>query len=230
MDIILVAGFWLGGWSWDRVAPVLRQAGHQVHTPTLPGLESNSAHRDTIGLADHVRAVCEIVDAIDGPVALVGHSGAGTVIHAVVDQRAGRIARAIYVDSGPTPAGIATNADLGANGGEITLPPWRDFSAADLRGMGDPERDFFRGNAIAEPAAVATDPQVLTHDDRFGVPVTLISTTYTAAEIDAAVTAGVPHFAELAHITDVSIVELPTGHWPQFSRPVDLARAILDAV
>jgi hypothetical protein len=28
----------------------------------------------------------------------------------------------------------------------------------------------------------------------------------------------------------VSYVDLPTGHWPQFTRPDDLARVILDAI
>jgi hypothetical protein len=31
---------------------------------------------------------------------------------------------------------------------------------------------------------------------------------------------------ELAKIRDVEYVDLPTGHWPQFTRPGDLARAI----
>ena len=29
---------------------------------------------------------------------------------------------------------------------------------------------------------------------------------------------------------DVEYVDLPTGHWPQFTRPRDLAQAILAAV
>lgn len=36
--------------------------------------------------------------------------------------------------------------------------------------------------------------------------------------------------AELARIRDVEYVDLPTGHWPQFTRPAELAQAILAAV
>ena len=43
-------------------------------------------------------------------------------------------------------------------------------------------------------------------------------------------TAGIPYVAELSRITDVELVDLPTGHWPQFTRPNELAAAILAAV
>jgi len=36
--IVLVHGAWHGGWCWWKVAPLLRQAGHDVYTPTLTGL------------------------------------------------------------------------------------------------------------------------------------------------------------------------------------------------
>ena len=35
---------------------------------------------------------------------------------------------------------------------------------------------------------------------------------------------------EFTKIRDVEYVDLPTGHWPQFTRPEDLARAILASV
>src|SRR5262249_7371378 len=35
---VLVHGAWHGGWCYKRVARLLRQAGHEVYTPTLTGL------------------------------------------------------------------------------------------------------------------------------------------------------------------------------------------------
>ena len=32
---LLVHDAWHGGWSWKKLTPLLRQAGHQVFTPTL---------------------------------------------------------------------------------------------------------------------------------------------------------------------------------------------------
>ncbi|HYT30129.1 MAG TPA: alpha/beta hydrolase, partial [Actinomycetota bacterium] len=41
---------------------------------------------------------------------------------------------------------------------------------------------------------------------------------------------GHPYVAELAAMHDVEYVDLPTGHWPQFTKPVQLGQAILAAV
>jgi len=35
---VLVHGGWSGGWMWQRLRPLLRQAGHAVFTPTLTGV------------------------------------------------------------------------------------------------------------------------------------------------------------------------------------------------
>ncbi|MGF3057170.1 hypothetical protein [Microbacterium sp. YY-01] len=40
------------------------------------------------------------------------------------------------------------------------------------------------------------------------------------------VDAGHPVFAEIANFTSVDVVDLPTGHWPMWSRPHDLAETI----
>lgn len=40
--------------------------------------------------------------------------------------------------------------------------------------------------------------------------------------------AGHPMFAEVATLATLDVVDLPTGHWPMWSRPADLAR-ILDS-
>ncbi|NJO38173.1 MAG: alpha/beta hydrolase, partial [Rhizobiales bacterium] len=37
-DILLVHGSWHGGWTWDGIAPPLRDLGHRVLTPCLRGL------------------------------------------------------------------------------------------------------------------------------------------------------------------------------------------------
>src|SRR3712207_4561106 len=35
---VLVGGGWLGGWCWQRVAPRLREEGHDAYPVTLTGL------------------------------------------------------------------------------------------------------------------------------------------------------------------------------------------------
>jgi pimeloyl-ACP methyl ester carboxylesterase len=231
--IILVPGFWLDASSWSEVTPALEAAGHDVRPITLPGLQSRNADRSSIGLADHVAAVVDAIDAADGPVVLVGHSGGGTVVHGAVDQRPDQVSRAVYVDSGPLPDGVATNPALPVVDGEVPLPEWDAFrldGARDLDDLTDEQLDDFRQRSIPIPVGASQDKQVLTDEHRFTVPVTMISTTFTREEIDGALAAGVPYFAEIPHLDDVTIVELPTGHWPQFTKPDELAQAILDAL
>ena len=230
MDIILVPGFWLDASSWDAVTPQLSEAGHHVHPLTLPGLESRDADRSGIGLDDHIDAVIAEVDAMDGPVVLVGHSGGGAIIHGVVDARPTRVRRAIYVDSGPLAAGSAINDALASDGDDVPLPPWDEFDDADLAGLSDELRAEFRARAIPEPRGVAQGLQQLSDDRRFNVPVTVITCEFTGAQLRQWITAGAPPVVELARIRDVEYVELPTGHWPQFTRPADLGAAILAAV
>jgi len=230
MDIILVPGFWLDASSWRHVTPPLVAAGHRVHPVTLPGLESPDAPRAGIGLRTHVDAVTALVDSFDHPVVLVGHSGGGAVIHAVVDARPERVARAIYVDSGPLADGVAVNDELPTEGDEIPLPDWGVFGDADLVGLTEQLREEFRDRAVPQPLGTAVEPQRLQDERRYSVPVTVITCEFTREELEGWIEAGFPQVSELARIADVEYVELPTGHWPQFSRPAELGEAIAAAV
>jgi len=98
---VLVHGAWHGGWCWSRVAPLLRDAGHQVHTPTLTGLGEGAAPpTPTVDLDTHVSDVLELLASEDlTEVALVGHSYGGMVITAVADRAAGRLAHLVYLDA-----------------------------------------------------------------------------------------------------------------------------------
>ncbi len=230
MDLVLIPGFWLDAASWDEVAEPLRAAGHRVHALTLPGKESRDADRSGIGLRDHVDAVVAVVDSIDAPVVLVGHSGGGAIAHAVADARPDRIARVVYVDAGPLAHGDCINDQLPEVDGEVPLPDWSVFETEDLVDLDDTLRARFASIAVPEPLGVARDRQVLSDERRYDVPVTVIACEFSSDMLREWMAAGVPYVAELARIRDVELVDLPTGHWPQFTRPRDLAATILAAV
>jgi pimeloyl-ACP methyl ester carboxylesterase len=230
MDIILVPGFWLDASSWDGVTPALVEAGHRAHPLTLPGLESADAPRAGIGLRTHIDAVVDKVDSLDGKVVLVGHSGGGAIIHGVADARPDRIARAIYVDSGPLGEGGVINDELPDDGDGIPLPPWEAFEDEDLVDLTDELKAVFRARAIPEPKGVAFDQQHLTNTARYDVPATIIACEFPSSLLKEWMDAGHPFTAELARIRDVDYVDLPTGHWPQFTKPGELGQAILTAV
>jgi pimeloyl-ACP methyl ester carboxylesterase len=69
-NIVLVHGVWADGSSWNKVIPILENAGHRVIAVQLP-LHS---------LADDVATVKRAIDLVGGPVTLVGHSYGGFVI------------------------------------------------------------------------------------------------------------------------------------------------------
>lgn len=230
MDILLVPGFWLDASSWSGVTPILIEAGHRVHPLTLPGLESVDAPRQGIGLRDHIEFVAAKVDEFDSKVVLVGHSGGGAVIHGVADLRPDRIARNIYVDSGPPVEGEAINDQLPAVGDEIPLPPWDAFEEPDLNDLNEELRADFEARAIPLPKGVAQDGIHLTNERRFDVPATVIACEFPTQVLRDAIAAGEPWVAELAAIRDLELVDLPTGHWPQFTRPVELATLIAETL
>jgi pimeloyl-ACP methyl ester carboxylesterase len=233
MDIILIPGFWLDGSSWDEVVPALEQAGHRTYALTLPGMESRDADRSEITLRDHIDAVVDVIDSLDpasGRVVLVGHSGGGAVAHAAADARPGRVARVVYVDSGPLGNGGVINDELPTDAGEVPLPDWSVFDDEDLIDLDDTLRAAFRERAIPTPARVASDPQRLYDERRYDVPVTVIACEFPSAALKEWMEQDHPYVRELAKIRDVDYVDLPTGHWPQFTRPEDLGRAILASV
>lgn len=230
MDIILVPGFWLDASSWEEVTPPLVAAGHRVHPLTLPGLESADTPRAGIGLRTHIDAVVAKIDEFDAPVVLVGHSGGGAIIHGAVDARPDRVARAIYVDSGPLGNGGVINDELPDDGDDVPLPPWELFDDEDLTGLNEELRAMFRARAVPQPKGVAQDQQRLHDERRYDVPATVIACEFPSSMLIEMIGAGHPYVAELGSVRDVDYVDLPTGHWPQFTRPVELGAAILAAV
>jgi pimeloyl-ACP methyl ester carboxylesterase len=233
MDIILVPGLWLDGSSWERVVPALERAGHRTHPLTLPGMESKDADRSRITLRDHVDAVVRAIDACDpagGQVVLVGHSAGCGIAHAAVDARPDRVARAVYVGGFPTGDGGAIADGFPVENGEVPLPDWSAFEEEDLAGLDEEGRRAFRERAVPSPARVTSDPQRLSDERRYDVPVTVIATEFTSEMLRGWIDQGLEPLREFARLRDVEHVDLPTGHWPQFTRPEELARAILASI
>ena len=96
-SFILVHGAWQGAWCWDKVAPRLREAGHQVHTPDLPGHGNNPLPARLVSTAGYVKAISDLIEYLDHEIILVGHSMGGMVISQVAEQLPERITRLVYI-------------------------------------------------------------------------------------------------------------------------------------
>ena len=223
--IVLVPGFWLGGWAWDEVAAALRAKGHEVTAMTLPGLGSAGADRSRITFADHVDAICDAVRAAGRPVVLAVHSGAGAPGYAVTDRIPDQIAAMVYVDTGPAKGAL----DPDFKDVEKPLPTRNELEANEnLTGLTEEQLETFRRRAFPEPGAALRGAAELTNDARLDVPSTVVCTGYTSEQYKDAAKEGQAWLGGLAELRDVTYVDLPTSHWPMWSRPDDIARIIGD--
>jgi pimeloyl-ACP methyl ester carboxylesterase len=220
--IILVPGFWLGAWAWDEVAAALRTDGHHVTVLTLPGLESADADRSAITLSDHVDAICEAVRAAGSPVVLAVHSGTGFSGYAASDRVPELIAAIVYVDSAPGVGPL--DADFDSVEKPMSLDELREEE--NLDGLTEEQLETFQRRAVPEPGGVLREALELTNDARLDVPSTLICTGYTSEQYKDAVKEGYAWLAGLTELRDVTWVDLPTSHWPMWSRPQELAEII----
>jgi pimeloyl-ACP methyl ester carboxylesterase len=222
--IVLVPGFWLGAWAWDEVVEALRADGLDVTAVTLPGLESADADRSQVTFADHVDAICAAVQAADAPAVLAVHSGAGATGYAASDRIPERIAAMVYVDSGPATGPL----DPSFEGVELPLV-WEEIEAEEnLDGLSEEQKETFRERALPEPGAAVREGAELTNDARLDLPTTAICTGFTSEQYQDAVKEGQKWLGGFAELRNLTWVDLPTSHWPMWSRPRELAQIIGD--
>lgn len=96
-NFVLVHGSFHGAWCWEAFAARLSNLGHGVKTPNLPGSGSDPAPIDDADLASYATRIAGVIDELDGPVVLVGHSMGGIVASQVAAWRPERLAAVVYV-------------------------------------------------------------------------------------------------------------------------------------
>lgn len=106
---VLVHGAWYGGWCWDKVAQALRAQGHQVSTPTCPGV-GEQAHllSKDISLTTFITSITNhILYQNVSDVILVGGGFGGVVISGVADRIPHLIQRLVFVDAMVLASGVS---------------------------------------------------------------------------------------------------------------------------
>ncbi len=223
--IVLVPGFWLGAWAWDEVAAALRADSHDVTAITLPGLESADADRSSITFADHVEAICEAVRAAGAPVVLAVHSATGFSGYAASDRVPDLIAAMVYVDSAP---GIGP-LDPDFDGAEKPLN-WEEIAEEEnLDGLSQEQLETFRQRSVPVPGGVLRETLALNDSARRDIPSTIICTGFPSEQVRAyAKEQDWAWLRGVGELRDLTWVDLPTSHWPMWSRPHELAAIIGD--
>lgn len=225
--ILLVPGHWLGAWAWDEVLEHLTALGHRAVPLTLPGLDETDTGRVTRTLEEQAAAIAQAAAGSPWPVVVVAHSGANAPVSLALDRHPELFSRVIWVDSGPAAPGVAFAPDFPDDVEGLALPPFEILGEqASIEGLSADVLERFRERAVSEPRTVLRQVVQLTNDARFDVPTTFVCCSMPSSVIQELVEAGHPMFAEVAKLKSVHYVDLPTGHWPMWSRPADLAQVI----
>lgn len=82
---------------WDKVVPLLEEAGHEVVAPDLPGHGDDRTPISEVSMQRYADRVSEVLDAQSGQVVLVGHSMGGAVITQAAEQRPEKIEKLVYL-------------------------------------------------------------------------------------------------------------------------------------
>jgi pimeloyl-ACP methyl ester carboxylesterase len=223
--IILVPGFWLGAWAWDEVVSLLRADGQDVSAITLPGQGSKDEDRSKITFRDHVDVIVAAVEAAGAPVVLAVHSASGFSGYAASDLVPDRIAAMVYVDTAPGKPPLDPSLE-----GDKPLV-WDEIKGEEnLEGLTEEQLATFRERAVPVPGGVVRGQYEFTNDARRDIPSTIIATGYTSEDYQKYANQDpAPSFlAGIPELRDVTWIDLPTSHWPMWSRPADTARIIGD--
>lgn len=216
--VVLVHGAWHGAWCWEPVVDLLTAANVPVVALDLPGHGTNTAPlTDLHGHGDAVRAA---LDAIAGPVVLVGHSYGGAAITDAGTHAAVR--HLVYLTAFALDAheSIITNDLVG--GEEPELAAAIEFHADGTLTV-DPERagDIFYADCHAALVPGFVAQLVPEGAAGFSQPPRAVAwrerpSTYVVCTDDRAVA---PALQRSLAARCTTTVEWPTSHSPFVSRP-----------
>jgi pimeloyl-ACP methyl ester carboxylesterase len=224
----LVHGGYHGAWCWERLTPLLQQAGDDVVTMDLP-LDDGTATFDS-----YADVVCAALDDCDGDVVLVGHSYAGNTIPLVAARR--RLRHLVFLSAMVPDVGRSLAEQLGDKP-EMLNPAYE-------RGLSEPDeqlRQRWTDLDIARQVFYHDCDEPIARDalSRLGpqsanpalFPFSLaehprVPTTYIVCGDDQMLRPEWSRHAVRERLT-TQLIELPGGHSPMLSRPAELARVLL---
>ncbi len=156
---------------------------------------------------------------------LAVHSATGFSGYAASDRVPERIAAMVYVDSAPGKGALEPDLE----GVEKPLD-WEELAEEEnLDGLSEAQLETFRQRAVPVPAGVLREGVELTNEARRDLASTIICTGFPSENIKAY--AREQDWAWLRGVDelhDVTWIDLPTSHWPMWSRPQELAAIIGD--
>jgi pimeloyl-ACP methyl ester carboxylesterase len=229
---VLVHGAWHGGWCYSRVRKILARQGHEVFTPTLPGLgEHAHLFSPAINASTHIEDVARLIEIENlSNVILVGHSYGGLVITGVADRVAERIAALVYIDAfvgedGKScfdldlPDFVASHVDRAQSHGGHTSPPF----SAHLFGVNPADQTWVDSSCTPQPLATLAERIHLTGAYKSIVDKTYVfATGWTPSPFE-------PISKKIRDDPAWKFRELPCGHDTMVDMPEETAVILLSA-
>ncbi len=229
---VLVHGGGHGGWCYQKVARLLRDAGHDAYTPTLTGLGEREHLLSTdIDLDTHITDVVKVLHFEDlADVILVGHSYGGMVITGVADRATARVGHMVYLDAalpedgqslmdvaGPLMS-MARESRRVVDGIELVLFPGED--PMNYFGMTDPELiDWMKPKLTPHPWPCFEQKLVLRNEQAMrAIPETHIVCTETLPFRDV---------EAIRASSEGRVWDVDTGHDLMISEPRAVADLLL---
>ncbi|MDQ1477184.1 MAG: hypothetical protein QOE62_2413 [Actinomycetota bacterium] len=217
--IMLVHGAWHGSWCWNAVRKALHDEGFATAAVDNPSVTAPGS--DLAADGDNLR---QALDAVDGPVVLVGHSYGGAVItdagtHPKVERLVYLTAFALDADES-----VARNGLTGGETSELANAMTFDGDVVSV----DPGRavECFFHDCTSDAADLAcAQLRPMSMAAMLGVTRNVAwrekPSTYIVCTDDRALPVGLQRSCSAR--TD-NVLEMHTSHSPFLSRPDDLAR------
>jgi pimeloyl-ACP methyl ester carboxylesterase len=230
----LVHGAWHDAWCWERVAPLLQQAGHDVVALNMP---SDDGSADFDAYADHV---CAALQGAGDDVVVVAHSLAGTTAALVANRRPVR--HLVYLCAAVPESGESLLDQWQAESDMVCA----EFGDGWLQGLSEPDAQMrtawidheFVRRMFYPDCDAATVTEAISHLRlQSGYPWTTpcaltehpsVNCTYLVCGEDRILN---PVWSRrIAGRIGADLVELPGSHSPMLSRPSAVADVLLRAV
>jgi pimeloyl-ACP methyl ester carboxylesterase len=215
VNIVLVHGAWSDGTGWIKVIPILQAAGHNVV----------SVQNQMVGLSADAANTRAVIDSMQGPTVVVGHSYGGAVITSAA-HGAQNVKALVYIAAFAPDEGEALGAFPPGPGAKFVAPGpggllYIDRTQFPSCFAGDlPAHEGAALAAVQRPVAGAI------FGDKMGTPAwKSIKSWYQVSEDDMMIPPEVEK--KFASNIDATTIVLPSSHASLVSRPKEVAELIL---
>jgi pimeloyl-ACP methyl ester carboxylesterase len=233
---VLVHGAWQASFVWDKVKASLEAEGNKVILVELAGHGNDKTPVSEITFDGYVKQVTDVIDSLNVPVVLVGHSLGGAIVTQAACKVPKKIDKLIYVagfipksgssvfeysamDKGTS---ISSVLEFSADGSTVTIAnPAVNMREVFCKDGSDEDNKLLVEKLRPEPVAAAGTPLNYSSE----IYSTIVNKYYVYTTEDKAIS--FPFQQQMvseAHISNT--YEIKAGHSPFLSKPDELVQIL----